>query len=65
MKAFCDQRKQPGWSQKQLAEKGGVSRLWISQLENGKESTKAIDQSSHIVHIFTSVKPLSSFQNSR
>ena len=36
----CDQRKQRGWSQAQLAEKVGVSRLWISQLENGKESVE-------------------------
>lgn len=35
-----DQRKQRGWSQTQLAEKVGVSRLWISQLENGKESVE-------------------------
>lgn len=36
----CDQRKQRGWSQTRLAEKVGVSRLWISQLENGKESVE-------------------------
>lgn len=36
----CDQRKQRGWSQTQLAEKVGVSRLWISQLENGKETVE-------------------------
>jgi HTH-type transcriptional regulator/antitoxin HipB len=35
-----DQRKHRGWSQTQLAEKVGVSRLWISQLENGKESVE-------------------------
>lgn len=35
-----DQRKQRGWSQSQLAEKVGVSRLWISQLENGKETVE-------------------------
>lgn len=35
-----DQRKQRGWSQSQLAEKIGVSRLWISQLENGKETVE-------------------------
>ena len=35
-----DQRKQRGWSQTRLAEKVGVSRLWISQLENGKESVE-------------------------
>ena len=36
----CDQRKQRGWSQTQLAQKVGVSRLWISQLENGKETVE-------------------------
>lgn len=36
----CDQRKQRGWSQTQLAEKVGVSRLWVSQLENGKETVE-------------------------
>ncbi len=35
-----DQRKQRGWSQTQLAEKVGVSRLWVSQFENGKESVE-------------------------
>lgn len=35
-----DQRKQRGWSQTQLADKAGVSRLWISQLENGKETVE-------------------------
>jgi y4mF family transcriptional regulator len=35
-----DQRKQRGWSQSQLAEKVGVSRLWLSQFENGKESVE-------------------------
>jgi putative transcriptional regulator len=35
-----DQRKQRGWSQSQLAEKVGVSRLWVSQFENGKESVE-------------------------
>lgn len=35
-----DQRKQRGWSQSQLAEKVGVSRLWISQFENGKETVE-------------------------
>jgi HTH-type transcriptional regulator / antitoxin HipB len=35
-----DQRKHRGWSQTQLAEKVGVSRLWLSQLENGKESVE-------------------------
>lgn len=36
----CDQRKRRGWSQTQLAQKVGVSRLWISQLENGKETVE-------------------------
>lgn len=35
-----DQRKQRGWSQTHLAEKVGVSRLWVSQFENGKESVE-------------------------
>jgi putative transcriptional regulator len=35
-----DQRKQRGWSQSRLAEKIGVSRLWVSQFENGKESVE-------------------------
>jgi y4mF family transcriptional regulator len=35
-----DQRKQRGWSQTRLAEKVGVSRLWVSQLENGKETVE-------------------------
>lgn len=35
-----DQRKQRGWSQTQLAEKVGVSRLWVGQFENGKESVE-------------------------
>jgi y4mF family transcriptional regulator len=35
-----DQRKQRGWSQSQLAEKVGVSRLWEGQCENGKETVE-------------------------
>lgn len=35
-----DQRKQRGWWQSQLAEKVGVSRLWVGQFENGKESVE-------------------------
>jgi y4mF family transcriptional regulator len=35
-----DQRKQRGWSQTQLAQEVGVSRLWVSQLENGKETVE-------------------------
>lgn len=35
-----DQRKQRGWSQNRLAEKIGVSRLWIGQFENGKETVE-------------------------
>jgi putative transcriptional regulator len=35
-----DQRKQRGWSQSLLAEKVGVSRLWVSQFENGKETVE-------------------------
>lgn len=35
-----DQRKQRGWSQTQLAEKIGASRLWVSQFENGKETVE-------------------------
>lgn len=35
-----DQRKQRGWSQSELAEKVGVSRLWVGQFENGKESVE-------------------------
>jgi len=35
-----DQRKQRGWSQSHLAEKVGVSRLWVSQFENGKETVE-------------------------
>ena len=36
-----DQRKERGWSQQQLAEKVGVSRLWVGQLEKGKETVEA------------------------
>jgi len=36
-----DQRKQRGWSQTQLAEKAGVSRLWIGHLEKGKETVES------------------------
>ena len=35
-----DQRKQRGWSQSRLAEKAEVSRLWVGQLEKGKESVE-------------------------
>ena len=35
-----DQRKQRGWSQSQLAEKAGVSRLWIGHLEKGKDTVE-------------------------
>jgi HTH-type transcriptional regulator / antitoxin HipB len=35
-----DQRKQHGWSQSQLAEKAGVSRLWIGHLEKGKDTVE-------------------------
>ncbi len=35
-----DQRKGLGWSQQQLAEKVGVSRLWIGHLEKGKETVE-------------------------
>ena len=35
-----DQRKQRGWSQSQLAEKTGVSRLWVGQFEKGKETVE-------------------------
>ena len=35
-----DQRKQRGWSQSQLAEKVGVSRLWVGQFEKGKETVE-------------------------
>jgi len=35
-----DQRKQRDWSQTQLAEKIGVSRLWVSQFENGKQTVE-------------------------
>jgi putative transcriptional regulator len=35
-----NQRRQRGWSQSQLAEKVGVSRLWVSQFENGKETVE-------------------------
>ena len=35
-----DQRKQRGLSQGQLAEKVGVSRLWVGHLEKGKESVE-------------------------
>jgi HTH-type transcriptional regulator/antitoxin HipB len=33
-----DQRKKLGWSQIQLAQRAGVSRLWIGNLEKGKPS---------------------------
>lgn len=35
-----DQRKQRGWSQSDLAEKAGVSRLWVGQFENGKDTVE-------------------------
>lgn len=35
-----DQRKQRGWSQGRLAEAVGVSRLWVGQFENGKETVE-------------------------
>ena len=35
-----DQRKQRGLSQGQLAEKVGVSRLWVGHLEKGKETVE-------------------------
>lgn len=35
-----DQRKQRGCSQTQLSEKVGVSRLWVSRFENGKETVE-------------------------
>jgi HTH-type transcriptional regulator/antitoxin HipB len=35
-----DQRKRRGWSQTRLAEKAGVSRLWIGHLERGKGSVE-------------------------
>ncbi len=35
-----DPRKQRGWSLSQLAEKAGVSRLWIGHFENGKKSVE-------------------------
>ncbi len=35
-----DQRKQRGWSQSRLAEKVGVSRLWVGQFEKGKETVE-------------------------
>jgi y4mF family transcriptional regulator len=35
-----DQRKQRGWSQSDLAVKVGVSRLWVGQFENGKETVE-------------------------
>jgi y4mF family transcriptional regulator len=33
-----DQRKKKGWSQTELAQRAGVSRLWIGNLEKGKPS---------------------------
>ena len=33
-----DERKRRGWSQTDLAFKAGVSRLWVSRMEGGKES---------------------------
>ena len=35
-----DRRRQHGWDQQQLAERVGVSRLWISEMENGKPSVQ-------------------------
>ncbi len=35
-----DRRKARGWSQSQLAEAANVSRLWVGQFENGKESVE-------------------------
>ena len=35
-----DQRKGLGWSQEELAERVGVSRLWIGNFEKGKETVE-------------------------
>lgn len=35
-----DRRKRLGWSQSFLAEKVGVSRLWVGQFEKGKSSVE-------------------------
>ena len=35
-----DQRKGLGWSQEELAEKVGVSRLWVGNFEKGKETVE-------------------------
>jgi len=37
-----DQRKAKGWSQTELALKAGVSRLWIGNLEGGKETSEIV-----------------------
>lgn len=35
-----DRRKHRGWDQQTLADRVGVSRLWISEMENGKRSVQ-------------------------
>lgn len=35
-----EKRRQRGWDQQTLADRIGVSRLWISEMENGKRSVQ-------------------------
>jgi len=35
-----DQRKKLGWTQDQLATRLGISRLWVVQMEKGKETVQ-------------------------
>lgn len=35
-----DRRRRRGWDQQTLADRVGVSRLWVSEMENGKRSVQ-------------------------
>ena len=38
--AIRDRRRRRGWSQRELAEKVGVSRQWVNEAEKGKTRTE-------------------------
>ena len=54
-----DQRKAKGWSQTQLAQTTGVSRLWIGNLENGKQNLDAalVFKTLRVLDIVVDVSP--------
>ncbi|MEX0892576.1 MAG: helix-turn-helix transcriptional regulator [Gemmatimonadota bacterium] len=60
---FRDGRARMGWSQNQLAETVGVSRQWISLVENGKTSVEfdlvlaALQALGYYLHVDTSDLP--------